>query len=80
MRLRWSSGFRIIGTLRKTSVGLGMVGAGLDGVPFSKRMTLAMFFVRCKKGVSHNPGEPVESAGVAAAITALTETIRSLTV
>jgi allantoate deiminase len=43
-------------------------GAGHDGVMLSTLAPIAMLFVRCKGGVSHNPAESVEAADVAAAI------------
>jgi allantoate deiminase len=46
-------------------------GAGHDGVALSALTRIAMLFVRCKGGVSHNPAESVEQADVAMAIAAL---------
>ncbi len=53
-------------------------GAGHDAVPLSKKMPVAMLFVRCQDGVSHNPAESVDAADVAVAITVLTGVIRAL--
>ena len=43
-------------------------GAGHDAVPVSTVSPVAMLFVRCFKGISHNPLENVEPADIAAAI------------
>jgi len=43
-------------------------GAGHDAVVLSQVAPVAMLFVRCKGGVSHNPAESVEVGDVAVAI------------
>ena len=43
-------------------------GAGHDAVPVSAVSPVAMLFVRCFKGISHNPLENVELKDLAAAI------------
>ena len=43
-------------------------GAGHDAVAMSALTDVAMLFVRCKGGASHNPGESVTEADVAVAI------------
>jgi allantoate deiminase len=43
-------------------------GAGHDAVPVSSVSPVAMLFVRCFKGISHNPLEDVEIKDIAAAI------------
>jgi allantoate deiminase len=43
-------------------------GAGHDAVPVSEVAPVSMLFVRCYKGISHNPLENAELADVAAAI------------
>ncbi|MFD2934281.1 allantoate amidohydrolase [Spirosoma flavum] len=43
-------------------------GAGHDGVPISQVAPVAMLFVRCFKGISHNPLEDVELADIAATL------------
>jgi allantoate deiminase len=43
-------------------------GAGHDAVPVSEIAPVSMLFVRCYKGISHNPLENAELADVAAAI------------
>ncbi|MVM34492.1 allantoate amidohydrolase [Spirosoma sp. HMF4905] len=43
-------------------------GAGHDGVPISTVSPIAMLFVRCFNGISHNPLEDVELTDMAAAI------------
>lgn len=46
-------------------------GAGHDGVALSALTDVAMLFVRCRGGISHNPAEAVQESDVAAAIAAL---------
>jgi allantoate deiminase len=46
-------------------------GAGHDAVAMSYLTEVAMLFVRCKGGVSHNPAESVTTADVAVAIDVL---------
>src|SRR5206468_11683491 len=43
-------------------------GAGHDAVVMSSLTDIAMLFVRCKGGISHNPAESVSAADVAVAI------------
>ncbi len=43
-------------------------GAGHDGVPISRVSPIAMLFVRCFKGISHNPLENAELTDIAAAL------------
>ena len=43
-------------------------GAGHDAVPISAVAPVTMMFIRCYKGISHNPLEDVEVADLAAAI------------
>jgi allantoate deiminase len=46
-------------------------GAGHDGVYVSEITEIAMLFVRCKGGISHNPAESVTTEDVAVAIDVL---------
>ena len=46
-------------------------GAGHDAVVMARLTEVAMLFVRCKGGVSHNPAESVTEADVAVAIDVL---------
>jgi acetylornithine deacetylase/succinyl-diaminopimelate desuccinylase-like protein len=46
-------------------------GAGHDGVYMSEIADIAMLFVRCKAGISHNPAESVTAGDVAVAIDVL---------
>ncbi len=46
-------------------------GAGHDAVPLSGLLPVAMLFVRCAGGVSHNPAEAVAVEDVAIAISVL---------
>ncbi|HZI52085.1 MAG TPA: M20/M25/M40 family metallo-hydrolase, partial [Chitinophagaceae bacterium] len=43
-------------------------GAGHDAVPVSEIAPVAMLFVKCFKGISHNPAEDVDLQDIAAAI------------
>jgi allantoate deiminase len=43
-------------------------GAGHDAVPVSAVAPATMLFIRCYKGISHNPLENAELADIAAAI------------
>lgn len=43
-------------------------GAGHDAVPISAVSPVSMMFVRCFKGISHNPAENVETKDIEAAI------------
>lgn len=54
-------------------------GAGHDGVVLSQICPVAMLFVRCKGGVSHNPAESVKAADVRVAIEVLADFILKLT-
>ena len=53
-------------------------GAGHDGVYMSEITDVAMLFVRCKGGISHNPAESVETADVGVAIDVLSRFIELL--
>jgi allantoate deiminase len=46
-------------------------GAGHDGVVLAELTRVAMLFVRCKGGISHNPAESVEVADVEVAVATL---------
>jgi allantoate deiminase len=52
-------------------------GAGHDAVVLSDHLPVAMLFVRCAGGISHNPAESVTTDDVAAALAVLTEVVRS---
>jgi allantoate deiminase len=52
-------------------------GAGHDAVVLSNLLPVAMLFVRCAGGISHNPAESVTTEDVAAALAVLTEVVRS---
>jgi allantoate deiminase len=54
-------------------------GAGHDSVALSDLTSIAMLFVRCKGGISHNPAESVDEADVAVAIDALSRFLELLT-
>ncbi len=61
---------RAIEALGYEAIGLPS-GAGHDAVALSALAPVAMLFVRCKGGVSHNPAESVTSEDVAVALDAL---------
>ncbi len=46
-------------------------GAGHDGVAMAAVAPIAMLFVRCERGISHNPAEAVAEADVAVALDVL---------
>jgi allantoate deiminase len=53
-------------------------GAGHDAAALSAICPVAMLFVRCKKGISHNPAESVKTADVRVAIEVLADFIQTL--
>jgi len=53
-------------------------GAGHDGVYMSEITDVAMLFVRCRGGISHNPAESVTEADVAVALDVLSRFIALL--
>jgi allantoate deiminase len=53
-------------------------GAGHDAVTLSKLTDVAMLFVRCKGGISHNPAESVEINDVAVAIDVMARFVDAL--
>ena len=53
-------------------------GAGHDAAALSAICPVAMLFVRCKGGVSHNPAESVKTADVRVAIELLADFIQTL--
>ncbi|MCU0494073.1 MAG: allantoate amidohydrolase [Chloroflexaceae bacterium] len=65
---------RLRGALARAVAGAGYPvrdlcsGAGHDGIAMADLCEVAMLFVRCAGGISHNPAEAVEVADVAAAI------------
>jgi allantoate deiminase len=50
-------------------------GAGHDAVVLSDHVPVAMLFVRCAGGISHNPAESVTTEDVAAALAVLTAVV-----
>jgi allantoate deiminase len=53
-------------------------GAGHDAVALSAICPVAMLFVRCKGGISHNPAESVKTSDVAPAIGVLADFVQTL--
>ena len=53
-------------------------GAGHDGVAMATVAPIAMLFVRCERGISHNPSEAVAEADVAVALDVLERFVRDL--
>ena len=52
--------------------------AGHDGMAVSAVTDVGMLFVRCADGISHHPDESVREVDVAAALDAMTATVRSV--
>jgi allantoate deiminase len=53
-------------------------GAGHDGVTMAALTPIAMLFVRCERGISHNPAEAVAEADVAIALDVLERFVSDL--
>ena len=53
-------------------------GAGHDAAALSAICPVAMLFVRCKKGISHNPAESVKAGDVRVAIEVLADFVQTL--
>jgi len=53
-------------------------GAGHDGAALSAMCPVAMLFVRCKGGISHNPAESVKTADASMGIAVLAEFVERL--
>jgi allantoate deiminase len=53
-------------------------GAGHDGVQLARLTDIAMLFVRCRGGVSHNPAEFADSADIEIALRVLLRTLDQL--
>ncbi|NHN87411.1 allantoate amidohydrolase [Acetobacter conturbans] len=51
-------------------------GAGHDAMIMARLVPMAMLFIRCERGISHNPAEAVMAEDVNEAITALTRFVR----
>jgi allantoate deiminase len=51
-------------------------GAGHDAAQIAALTPIAMLFVRCKEGISHNPAESVKKEDVAVAIEVMNRFIR----
>jgi allantoate deiminase len=73
----------LTGRLGRAAIAIGLhppalaSGAGHDAVVLAELMPVAMLFVRCRDGISHNPAESVTVEDVAAAIDVLTELVRT---
>jgi allantoate deiminase len=55
-------------------------GAGHDAVPVSEVAPVSMLFVRCFKGISHNPLENVEVEDVTSAVQVTDHFIQQLSI
>jgi allantoate deiminase len=53
-------------------------GAGHDAVPLSAITPVAMLFVRCRGGISHNPAESIEAEDAGVAIRVLDRFINGI--
>ncbi|EKO3991821.1 allantoate amidohydrolase [Vibrio fluvialis] len=51
-------------------------GAGHDGLAMTKLTDIGMLFVRCEKGISHNPREQVMEADVLTALSCFVEMVK----
>jgi allantoate deiminase len=75
---------RLAGLLERAALRRGLEpfrlasGAGHDGVMLSRLTGIAMLFVRCAGGISHNPAESVAQADVAVAIAVLEDALALL--
>lgn len=56
-----------------------MSGAGHDAMALAELTRVAMYFVRCKGGISHHPQESVTTADVALALEALVRSLQAFT-
>jgi allantoate deiminase len=54
-------------------------GAGHDGLAMISLCPIAMLFVRCKGGISHNPAEAIAAQDADTAIHVLEDFLRHLT-
>jgi allantoate deiminase len=54
-------------------------GAGHDGLAMIALCPIAMLFVRCKGGISHNPAESITAQDTDTAIRVLEDFLRHLT-
>lgn len=52
-------------------------GAGHDAIAIAKKWPVSMMFVRCEKGISHNPAEAIFEADVALAVEASIQMVLS---
>lgn len=73
---------RLVGLLEAAVAAQGVAplalpsGAGHDPVALSRLTEVAMLFVRCRGGISHNPAESVEAGDVAVALAVLDDFAR----
>lgn len=71
----------LAGRLRRAAEAIGLdppslpSGAGHDAAVLAEHLPVAMLFVRCRDGISHNPAESVTAEDVAAAIMVLTAVV-----
>ena len=68
---------RVAGAVRDTGVKVRRLpsGAGHDGMAIKAIADIAMLFVRCKGGVSHNPAESITERDAATAARVLLDFI-----
>jgi allantoate deiminase len=77
---------RLAAEFEATLTGMGLPvrllpsGAGHDGLAMVALCPIAMLFVRCRDGISHNPAEAVRTDDVATAVAVLTGFLRRLPV
>jgi allantoate deiminase len=71
----------LAGRLRRAAMAIGLdppslpSGAGHDAAVLANHLPMAMLFVRCRDGISHNPAESVTAEDVAAAAAVLTAVV-----
>ncbi|MFI5273127.1 MAG: allantoate amidohydrolase [Ktedonobacterales bacterium] len=92
VRVEWAAGFgasvacspRLMRLLARAVTEAGVEplilpsGAGHDGAMLARLTEIAMLFVRCKGGISHNPAESVTEADVAVALDTLSRLLALL--
>ncbi len=71
-RLEAAAGALAVRTMRLPS------GAGHDAMVMATLCPIAMLFVRCRDGISHNPAESITSADAGQAVDVLVRTLRDL--
>lgn len=66
----------VVETVTQTAPRFLPSGAGHDGLAMTKLTDIGMLFVRCEKGISHNPREQVMEADVLTALSCFVEMVK----